>query len=183
MKTRLATQQDVPQILKILQEKLIDISNPNVLQKQHQGGFLIKNLGFDDFCQLITDRENNLVLVAENEDEILGYLIASKMSSVAPDLQSGIVPVLQQNQIVEFDKIFYHRQIAVKNGVKKVGSALLLQLVNLAKQNNYKYIACRIVHQPIYNQKSVIFHQKFGFKQIGDDVKDGLVAGVYGVWL
>lgn len=183
MKIRLATHQDTPQMLGILQENLVDISDPKVSQNQHQNGFLIRHIGVLEMEELVLDDQNNIVLVVEENGEVLGYLIACRLNSMRADLCAGLLPSLRLQEINQLEKVIYHRQIAVKAGFKGVGRLLLEEFLGLARKLDYQYAVCRIIHQPIYNQKSVIFHQKFGFKQIGDDAKDGVVAGVYGVWL
>jgi hypothetical protein len=179
MKIKLAKIQDTPQMLGILQENLVDISDPKVLQNQHQNGFLIRHIGVLEMEELVLDDKNNTVLAAKENDKMLGYLIACRLNNMRADLCVGLLPSLRLQEINQLEKVIYHRQIAVKNGFKGVGRLLLEEFLSLAKKSGYQYVVCRIIHQPIYNQKSVLFHQKFGFKQIGDDVNNAVVAGVY----
>jgi hypothetical protein len=76
--------------------------------------------------------------------------------------------------------VLNYRQISVKSGFKKVGQLLMEGFLRTAKNRGYQCIICRIIHDPLLNQRSIMLHQKFGFNLIGNTSEDGgLMAGVY----
>ena len=198
MKINLATKTDVKPILAMLQEHLIDIDDPQT-HHQKNGGFLIMNFSEQQITEMILDDKNNLVLVVKKddfeenaaekakekydakEDKMLGYLTSSRFGEISEDLQKNVLPYLQKEKINDLEKVIYYRQIAVKtnSGVKNIGSFLIENFFREAKISGYQYAVCRIVLEPICNQKSISFHQKFGFKQIGIAKESGFVSGVY----
>jgi predicted GNAT superfamily acetyltransferase len=179
MKIHSATTKDIPGIMLILQSRLVDICDPNVAGAGlENSGFLIGNIEHKEIEELILDEENNIILVAKDGDEVLGYLIAHRFSEIA-DSKKGVLLSLESQKIQQLEKVIYYRQIAVKSGVKNVGGLLLAELLELAKKSGYKHAVCRIVHQPVNNQKSILFHQKFGFNLVGDDAMGAVVLGVY----
>ena len=95
------------------------------------------------------------------------------------NFQNMILPHIKEATIDWQSAIIYYRQIAVRKGFGGVGSKLLSELIKQAKQSQYKYIVCRIIHQPINNQKSISFHKKFGFKLIDIEIEENIVAGIY----
>jgi hypothetical protein len=76
-------------------------------------------------------------------------------------------------------KTFYHKQIVKKAGVKKVGEKLLLAMFEESKRRGYEKIICRIVQRPFFNQASISFHEKFGFKKIGEMSEYEIDLGIY----
>ena len=158
---------------------MIDINNQENDSGLPNKGFLIRDIKPKEIRRLIVTSKNNITLTARNDDQILGYLIASRLSSVVSNFQNMILPHIKEATIDWQDKIIYYRQIAVRQGFSGIGSPLLLEFIKQAKQSNYQYVVCRIIHQPINNQKSISFHQKFGFKLIDIEIEENIVAEIY----
>ena len=179
MEIKFADLQDAQPILSVLQEHLIDIKNSEVVKNHKNQGFLIRDFSLDQIKNIISDKTANLVLASKEREELLGYLIGCRFSNLPKDLQRDILPCLVKQKINLLEQVIYHRQIAVKSGTKNVGSPLMEKFLQEAKNASYQYVVCRIIHQPINNQKSILFHQRFGFNLIGEVKENGLVAGVY----
>ncbi|MES2677982.1 MAG: GNAT family N-acetyltransferase [Pseudomonadota bacterium] len=179
MKTHFATLKNINSIRKILQENLVDIDDSRILSERKNNGFLVRNISEKEIEELILDEKNHLVLVAEKDGEVLGYLIASRFTYLPENLQNGVLSCLQMKKITDFEQIIYHRQIAVKSGFKGIGGVLLAEFLTQAKLKGFKNVLCRIVHQPIHNQRSILFHQKFGFGFLGEIGENNLIAGLY----
>ena len=64
-------------------------------------------------------------------------------------------------------KLFYHKQIVKNPDAKNIGKKLLFAMFDEAKKRGYLHVVCRIVHAPFFNQASVSFHERFGFKEVG----------------
>ena len=173
---------DVWGIVEILQQNLIDINsqknvNANDLSNQ---GFLIRDIKPKEIRRLIATSKNNIVLIAQDDNQIIGYLIASRLSAMADNFQNMILSHIKKAKIDWQSKVIFYRQIAVRQGFVGVGGALLLELIKQAKKSGYRYMVCRIIHQPINNQKSISFHRKFGFELIDiDTTEENIVAGIY----
>ena len=52
-------------------------------------------------------------------------------------------------------------------------------LINEAKSKGYKYIICEILEKPITNRASIDFHQRWGFKKIGQVEESHLTWGLF----
>lgn len=174
-----ATVNDVSQIIKILQEHLIDITNQTVVKNFPDNGFLIRNLDRKEIEELILDQKYNLILTAKENNELLGYIISSNLEKIPKDLQKTVSPYLSLKNINSSNQILYHRQIAVKSGSKNVGKVLMSEFLRLSRIAGYKHIICKIVHQPITNHRSIMFHKKFNFNLIGVAKEENIYTGIY----
>ena len=138
-------------------------------------GFLIRKLTKEDVREMLADQENHFACVAKNGEEVLGYLTGCDVSKTEIDFFKH-APELEK---LKNQKIFYHKQIVKKPDAKNIGSKLLFAMFDEAKRRNYLHVVCRIVHKPFFNQASVSFHEKFGFKEIGAMEENGLQLGIY----
>ena len=77
------------------------------------------------------------------------------------------------------DKILYYKQIAKKPGEKNIGGKLLSAMFDEGRSRGYRSVICKIVHQPIRNETSVAFHEKFGFKKISSLTENNITFGIY----
>ncbi|MCE3255023.1 MAG: Acetyltransferase domain [Rickettsiaceae bacterium] len=179
MKIEFATLEDALPILAILKENLIDFNNQDAAEASSRKGFLVRNIEKEEIDKVISDHKNSIALVAKEQDEILGYLLATRLEQLSEILKKGILPCLSEKQIKSLDKIIYYRQIAVKPGVKNIGRALIGRFLQEAFLRGYESVICRIIHEPVNNQRSISFHQKFGFSLIDTIAENSLVAGVY----
>ncbi len=174
-----AIHSDIEEILAILKSRLVDVNDPKIFNSELENkGFLIGNVERDELEKLILDQKNNLILVAKEGDEVLGYLIAQRLSEIV-DSKKAVVSCLKLHKIDDLQKVIYYRQIATKPQSKNIGSLLLEELLKKAKEIDCEYVVCRIVGEPVNNQKSISFHKKFGFKQIGEDAIGRVKLGVY----
>ncbi len=182
MKTEFANKSDVKPILAILQEHLLDLQNPNRLAQD--SGFLVRHFSEKEIEDLILDNKNNLVLTARDDDKVIGYITSSRFSQLSENIQKDVIDCLQVTKISDLSKVLYYRQIAVKygatkSGIKNIGSNLIERFLKEAKIAGYDYIICRIIHEPVMNSRSISFHQKFGFDEIGTAKEKDFVAGIY----
>lgn len=176
----LATLADAESISLILQEQLIDINNAQLSPDLGSRGFLIRNFSPKEIADLILDK-TNLILVAKKKNEVIGYIIGGKLNNIPAELRNDALLSLLKAQSESLDDVLYYRQIAVRSANKNsgVGRILISRFLNFAKTSGYQNVVCRIVHQPINNEKSIAFHQKSGFNLIGIAKEKNVVAGVY----
>ncbi len=172
-----ANQGDIEQMIEICAQNLIETNRQKFSSQDFsKKGFLVRRLTFENAKIMIDDKENYFVCVAKNGDEVLGYLIACDIKK----LEFSFPPeVLNQLSIGQKTKIFYHKQIVKKAGVKKVGEKLLLAMFEESNRRGYKKIICRIVQRPFFNQASISFHEKFGFNKIGEMSEYEIDLGIY----
>jgi predicted GNAT superfamily acetyltransferase len=166
--------QDAQEIKAILEENLLNIQSP-IDENQGNKGFLVNNIPLEEIEQLIGN-QNNIILVAKENNAIKGYLIACNL---ADDEKSAIFYPYLESQKITSNKIIYYRQIAKKLNSGKIGNILLENFLKTAKSQGYEYVICRIIHLPINNQRSISFHQNIGFKLIGESREEKVTAGIY----
>ena len=172
LQVRAARHEDIAGIIKICEENLLTNHQKNMTNEEIvKSGFLMSKLESDYAKNMIDDEENFIFLVAEEAGEILGYLTACDISKVAADFQKEIIEAEH--------KFVYYKQIAKRPGIKGLGTELFLGLLAEAKRRNYTAILCKIVHEPIYNQASIAFHEKNGFKEIRKAQEKNRLVGVY----
>ena len=138
-------------------------------------GFLIVQLTEEIAKKFIEEKENHFACVAIDGEEVAGYLVGCDIKKSGIDLFSN-VPELKKFQHENF---FYHKQIVKNPEAKNVGTKLLLTLFDEMKNRGYQHIFCRIVLEPFYNEISISFHKKFGFKEVGVMQEDGAKLGIY----
>lgn len=167
---------DAKAIAAICEENLLqnksDKTNPEEISAK---GFLMGRLMEDDIKEMIDDAENYLVFTAKNHDEASGYLIACDIERVDEILRNQLLSTAKSAK----NKVLYYRQIAKKIGSKNVGSKLVQAMISEAKIRGYEEIICIIVDEPFYNQASIEFHKKIGFKFIKIIDEINRKVGVY----
>lgn len=167
---------DINCMIAICEENLVENNRDKMTSDDFsKKGFVFLKLTAADAKSMIEDQKNFLTLVLKDGDEVLGYLIAHDVSKSEIEFQKKILQIEE----LKNHKIFYHRQIAKKSGVKNVGQKLLFTMFDEARFRGYSCIVCKIVHQPFYNQASISFHKKFGFKQISEIKTNDRNAGIY----
>lgn len=178
--TKLADTENIPGILNVLQQNLIarqKALSDDILERQ---GFLIHSFTHQDLMASIFDKENYIVSIAAEEDEVVGYTMGCNVKSLDPILQSKFVTASDKiKDIIFTKKVLYHRHIAKLLNKKNVGKQLLEFLVEHAISQNYQYMICQIAHSPIQNKKSILFHEKFGFVLMGSCQDKELTYGIY----
>ncbi len=174
--TKAAQHQDIEQMMAICEQNLLTTNCQKFTAVDFsQKGFLLTRLTFENAKKMIDDEKNYFLAVAKNDDEVLGYLIACDIEKSGINLPKAVLSA----QEITNSKIFYHKQIAKKLTAKGVGKKLLLAMCEQARKRGYEKIICRIVHAPFYNQASISFHQKFGFKKIGEMQENKIALGIY----
>jgi ribosomal protein S18 acetylase RimI-like enzyme len=172
-----ASHADIAQMVAICESNLM-VNNREKFSDEDfsKRGFLIKPLQESVAKNMITDQGNFVTLVLKNGDEVLGYLLGHDISKTDKIFIDEVLHLLQPQ---ENEKIFYHYQIAKKPGSKNVGEKLLLAMVYEIKKRGYSKLVCKIVQRPFPNEKSINFHEKLGFKQIGEIENNKIILGIY----
>ena len=175
MRACLAQHCDIEKMMEICEENLLENNREKFSANDFSNkGFLLTRLTSQNVQEMIDDKKNYVVLVAKDGDKIMGYLIACDIEKVDYELREKI------KELKNFrGKVFYHKQIVKKLGVKQVGEKLLLSMLDEVNNRGYSHVVCRIVHEPFYNQASISFHQKFGFSQVGLYKKNEVLTGIY----
>lgn len=169
---------DLEQIIEICAANLVENNQKKFSAEDFsRRGFLLKKLTFDAAQEMILNHENYIFLVAKNDEEILGYVIAFDARNVA---DQGLNQSLELPEIKQIDgKILYYSQIAKKPSAKNIGEKLTLAMIDEANKRNYSQIFCKIVHAPFRNQKSIDFHLRLGFKMIAELSDEETSKGIY----
>lgn len=167
---------DIAQMIKVSGEVLVKTNRAKFSDEDFaKQGFLIVQLTEEVARKFIDNSQNHFACVAKEGEDVLGYLTSCDVK------ESGIIfsEEMPEFKQIKDQKIFYHKQIARRPGTKNIGQKLLLAMFDEVKKRGYSHILCRIVHAPFYNEVSVVFHQKFGFRKIGEMEDNGAMLGVY----
>jgi hypothetical protein len=158
------------------------VANKEASEKITMGenGFLIHGFTREEAEAFALDREHYIVLNAVDEDHVVGYTIGCQVKILHPEFQAQMALVSPElSAILQNNRVLYLRHIAKLPGTKRVGTALLSELLHIAKQQHYDYVFCKIAHKPVLNKASISFHEKFGLRLLGVAEEDGHVFGVY----
>ena len=159
-----------------------DICKLNVFENDPdiKKGFVRHLFTYDELYNAIVSNEDYIAIVAERDNNIIAYTIACNWTQCETSLYADLVNIVKQNHLSINAKILYHWQIAKNPSIKlQVGKHLMNELFNQAIKMNYESILCQVVHEPICNQNSINFHEKIGFKKIGDISDNTYKRGVY----
>jgi len=170
------SQKDIPQMVAICAQNLVENNRDKFSNEEFsKRGFLIRKLAAADVEEMIEDQENFISLVLKNGDEVLGYVNGCDILKTEIEFQQKVFALPQlKNQ-----RIFYHKQIAKKDGAKNVGKELLFAMFDEAKNKGYEQVVCKIVQKPFFNEISDSFHRKFGFEKFGYIKDSGVELAIY----
>lgn len=165
-----ASVDDIQGITLVQKENLL-LPTKKISEKElEKRGFLIHEVSTKELEKLILDRENGLVLVAKEGDEIKGYVLAYDLKlwkNLKPKWEETVKVSENTKQILDEEKILYLRHIARKMKAEGTGSKLMRTLINEAGLRKYHSVIAEILEKPITNRVSVDFHKQFGFEEIG----------------
>jgi len=165
---------DITQMIAVCAQNLIENNREKLSADDFsKKGFLVRKLTKEDVEEMLADQKNHFACVVKEGEKVLGYLTGCDAAKSGIDF-SKHAPDLQK-----ITKLFYHKQIVKVLEAKNVGTKLLFTMFNEAKSRGYSHVICRIVHKPFFNQASISFHEKFGFKEIGAMEENGLTLGIY----
>jgi len=171
---------DIPGILTVLKQNLIGPTNPFTPSSENTG-FLIHSFTAEEVAEWIKDEENAIVLVSKKADGVVvGYAVSFNLEKLPQYLQDKFLAAISNiDKLSPSTKILYYRHIAKTPGEKQIGKALLESVLHKANLQNYQYVVCQIVHEPVFNLVSAEFHKKMGFCLV-TTYKDGnLTLGIY----
>ncbi len=172
---RQARQLDASEITRIIEQSLITSKlQDDQLESQ---GFLIYPHTIKDIESFILDQENYFVLVAEANNQIIGFAICCDIKMMT-DLRSYLASQPDMSKLAA-SKILYLKQIAKVDGVKGVGHMLMQSILHHAHSENNNYIISQIAHFLVKNKRSILFHEKYGFELIAVVEENSDVTGVY----
>jgi len=172
--------EDIPQILSIMEENLLATNKDKVTQELERDGFLLYRFTESELKDIINNHSDHLTIVLKSREEILGYAIGhnfqwyrSKNWEIVSSIPEKYIAILNS------EKNYYHRQIAVKKGHKGIGNKILSTVFNKVLEQGFDNIIAEIVHKPFKNERSIACHQKMGFKIIGTSLLGDFTTGVY----
>jgi hypothetical protein len=172
--TKIATFNDIEEIIKLCKLNLVE-NNSDIKR-----GFVRHLFVYDELYNAIINKEDYIAIVAEYDNNIIGYTIACNLNKCEALLYKDLINIAKQSHLSINEKILYHWQIAKNPSIKlQVGRNLMDKLFNEAIKMNYKSILCQIVHEPICNQNSINFHKRLNFKEIGNILDNIYKRGVY----
>ena len=178
MKITHAELSDLDQVFEVCAQNRVANNREKFTDEEFaKNGFLMTQLTKERLEKMLADPQNYFLSVAKEGEEVVGYLAgydATKIGQVF--LDNNPIPEEMKSK-----KIFYYKQIAKKPGTKNIGGQLIVNMFDEVKKRGYFCVVCHIVHKPIYNQASISFHQKFGFKEIGsvEEKENAVKMGVY----
>lgn len=173
---------EINQVIEVCSENLVSTNREKFSDEDFsKRGFLIRKMTPEEAKEMIDDKENHFLYVVKNGDEVLVYISGCDLKKTPLDLQEKVFKAqeLQDYIAKNGEKVFYHKQIAKRVSARNVGQKLLFAMFENAKNRGYGYVVCRIVYQPFYNEISIAFHEKFGFRKIGEMEDNGAQLGVY----
>ncbi len=174
---RQAEEKDMAQIIEICRLNLVGTNINNFSNSDFSNrGFLVTQIDEISINKMLAD-PSHIVLVAQNEEKIVGYLTACDLEIAREEFAQNFSELFGK-------KTLYYKQIAKRPGSANIGEKLLNFLCDYAQKSNYKQIVCNIVQAPFFNQKSISFHQKNRFHKIGESLQNKSVgATILGVYL
>jgi hypothetical protein len=175
IKTRQAVQIDSSEIIRILRQHLISFKQgDSQLESQ---GFLIYPHTLTDIKSFILDKENYFVLVAEDNNRVIGFAICCDIKlMISLKLHLASLPNMTE---LTSSRILYLKQIAKENGTTGAGKVLMQSILQYASEVNCNYVISQIAHFPVRNSRSISFHEKSGFKLISTVEENDNTTGIY----
>lgn len=173
---RFANSTDVADILIIATASLFSNRKSKMPE---QTGFLMHALTEEYVRQAIQDKEHYIVLVAVEDEQVVGYTIAYQLLHEKPQWAADVATSAEIKNRLAMERILYHRHIAVNPYAKGAGSLLLERVLDEARKQNYVAVFCQIAQEPVQNKVSMALHEKFGFASVGDVERDGVKYGLY----
>lgn len=136
-----------------------------------QRGFLINPLIDEDFRKIIGN-PLDLLLVAELDGEIVGYLAAMSKTSWIKKWPEWFPTAVFQNDIdtaIRTLDVIFGKHLAVLPQLyrKGIGQQLIDELVAESKRHEYRAILVEVLREPIQNVRSLLFLEMNEFTKIG----------------
>jgi L-amino acid N-acyltransferase YncA len=176
---RIATLNDISGILDVLKHNLIQQTSATQNVPLQTSGFLIHGFTEDDLEAAIMDATNHIVLVATENNTVVGYALSYDLRHIKPHWVVDIHGTPEIHALLATEKILYHRHIAKHTTTQGVGRQLLQALIAEAKARDYSYILCQIVEKPLQNIISIKLHEESGFLAVGFVEDDQYTLGIY----
>jgi len=176
-KVRLATSHDIEDISVICSNQLIKNRKGQDQKTLEESGFLLGEYSKEKWQETISDNENCLTLVLEKREGVVGYLTGCDIIKTESELQEKVSLLLGLEDLER--QVFYYSQIAKKQTISNVGKPLVLAMIDEIAKRKFSFVICKIIHGPIKNYASIAFHEKLGFKYIGEMYQEGYLRGIY----
>jgi ribosomal protein S18 acetylase RimI-like enzyme len=162
MNIRNANLKDIDSLMELNQD-LIDIHN-DILKKQkpeHLKDFEEKENSkrvIKRFIKKLIRSKKGYVIVAEENDKIIAYLIAMVEKNI---------PIFTLKKYVEISDLFVKEEFQGK----KIGLKLVQLCISWAKQNNFEKIVLKVFPN---NKNAVEFYKKIGFSDFFVEMRKNL---------
>lgn len=174
----IATYENIPAILEILHNNLFTKKHAPTLQSLENEGFIYFSFSKHDLKSWLDDKDY-LVFVCHENDKIVGYAIGCDLDKLTQQMRASFITLLESVGEFAKHKIFYHKQVVTNHANAGIGTLLMKELFKQVKQRGYDHIICVISQQPYRNTKSINFHEKLGFKEIGTIQDHHAIDGFY----
>ncbi len=184
-----AQEADIPGIVSVHESNLLEDGFPKgTVQKEDlaQRGFLVHGMKPDKFKAIITDVVHHSVLVAKENGEVVGYILAYDLvewKKQNPEWSATVSVDEETRALLLGDGVLYVHQVArspLHKG-KEIGKKLEEDLFFAARRRGYHYLVAEILEQPIENAVSKKLHLSLGYDRRGS-VKE-TDEMVWGFWM
>lgn len=181
MKIREVKTTDIPSILKLQDE--LNFKNT----KNPDRGVLMFPIDEEKVNKMLF-AGGNISLIAEEENEIVGFLFAypiSEFKKISTYWSEKLTKVIEGENI-DSDKVFYYEYLASKEGTKGVGMNLFKEFESQIDGKQYTHLICEILHKPLLNTNSITFHENRGFSLVDKvpyEATDDIPQMLWGVYL
>lgn len=149
------------------QKAIIDIHN-SCVRGQHSSedrGFLLAKTDEDELVKNLNSKTQYFIAVAFN-DEVVGFLAISRPKISEPFLNHILWQDDSCKSKILSDRHIYIQNIATQRDYMGKGIARFLYQ-SLYEIFPNSVFSTFVVTKPILNQRSILFHEKQGFQQVG----------------
>lgn len=169
---------DIPGIIIVLEQNTITNKSQDKKTLEAEG-FLLHTFTTADLTKMISEPQNHIVLVAMEDDEVIGYTMGYDLSINQPEGIENVPHLPETPTDFLTTKNIFHRHVAVKLNKRGKGAQLSRAFFQEAAARKYKYAIANIVQAPFKNLVSIRVHERLGYKEIGTVISHDITYGIY----
>lgn len=176
-----AVEADIPGVLAVQAENLLENKLGKNDQEKVSGGFLIHPVSESELTQVINHPRSHVLIVAKDKTNILGYILGYDLGAwkkIKPNWQPSKVSE-KVGEILKSERVLYMRHIARKPEALGVGGDLLEAIYREAVRRSYSHAVAEILLKPLRNGASITFAKKSGLALSGQIYDGERVWGLF----